>query len=738
MDETKAYETGLIWLPKTRFNVKGLKAALSFTYGSSEYKSLRAFRTYVDGEKHLGVPRHFLDRKTIRKMGVEIVDRRPLKFDEVDVYSKIELDRLRPDRTLQSDAVNAAETNEDGIISLACVTGDTVININRAGKGSRTTVEWAYRALRGCTPRKWDLGIPTNIRSFLGERIGLNRVIDVCKVGVRPVFLVELEDGKRIKITSDHEVLTLHGYRSIDGGLAVGSLVVTDSGQVKWGKKEKRERKKKPVYRRLNWYRSHPFVHLNGTKRGRHRDYVLEEHRAVYEATLNGLTLEAYRDRCRQGDVQGLNFVDPSKFDVHHIDGNHRNNNPENLKAVSKTDHHGDEHAPDPKNFGYGIPTLVPVVRIEPAGEEIVYDVACQGPHHNFVANGIVVHNCGNGKTLVGLHIWAQRRVPLIVVTDQTSILEQWAKMIRLFISPSDLPVGRVYTGRKEWDRPVVLASVQSVLRLVDKGFPEELSCRFGMVIYDETHVLGAPHFCQVAPLFMGQRLGLSATPTRTDRLETVFQYHLGPVIYQDLSQPLKAKFYFWRPKSTQNLTEDPSFRRRITLYGELNVQKLWTALADEDGRTREIADLVRRYGQNRRTLVISQRKELLRKLQPLIPGSGIIVSQTSLPERDRILAENDVVLGIMGIAQKGLDSPTLSLLVLCEPFKDENLFQQVIGRVLREHPNKSNPVVIIVQDNIGAGGGPIFGLCRRLKRIITTWPPDKGGPYEFEDLDSG
>jgi len=613
-DETKAYEDGMIWLPKSRFNVKGLKAALTFIYGNSEYNSLKGFHSYVEQAHHLGVPRHFLERETIRSMGVELVDLRPEKYEEIDIYSKVQLDKLRPELSIQTDAVEAALKADDGIVSLACVTGDTLININRAGIGKRMTVEWVYRALRGTAPRKWDLGIPTNIRSLIGNRIGLNRVIDVTEVGVRPVFLLELGDGKKLKLTSDHEVLTLHGYRSIDGGLTVRSLVVTDSGQV-------------------------------------------------------------------------------------------------------------------------SVPTLVPVVKIKPAGEEVVYDVACQSPYNSFVANGIVIHNCGNGKSPVGLHIWAQHRVPLLIVTDETSILEQWAKMIGLFISPSDIPIGRVYGGKKEWHHPVVLASVQSLLKALEKGFPDELRRRFGMVIYDECHVTAAPKFNLVAPVFTGRRLGLSATPSRTDRLDPVYQYHLGPVVFQDLSQPLKAKFYFWTPESSRNLTDDPSFRRRTVLYGELNVQKMWTALSEEEKRTREIATAIRKYGQGRRTLVISQRKEFLYNLNKLIPNSGVIVSETPLAKRQTILAEADVVLGIMRIAQKGLDSPTLSLLVLCEPFKDENLFQQVIGRLLREHPSKPDPIVIVVQDDVGKGGGPVYGLCRKLKRTINEWPASRGGPYTFDIL---
>ncbi|NMC34659.1 MAG: DEAD/DEAH box helicase family protein [Veillonellaceae bacterium] len=346
--------------------------------------------------------------------------------------------------------------------------------------------------------------------------------------------------------------------------------------------------------------------------------------------------------------------------------------------------------------------------------------------------DGILSLACGIGKTPVALHIWAQHRVPLVVLADNTSILEQWEKMIRLFIRPLDIKIGHVYDGRSEWDCPVVLASVQSLFPIA-ADFPMELRRRFGMVIIDEIHKVAAPVYNRVAGVFMGRRLGLTATPERSDRLEAVYQYHFGPVRFKYLKQSLQPRFFFYTPVSSKDLMEDAAFRKSISVWGELNVQKVWSVLAANTARTLEISNLIKMLvAEGRRVLVISQRKDLLKQLNERIVDAGMIIGSTPLATRTKVLAEAPVVLGIMGIAKEGLDSATLDTLVVCEPFKDKNLFQQVVGRILRDRPGKQAPKVILIQDALGNGAGPVYGLVRALKRVIDTWPADMGGPYNW------
>lgn len=358
--------------------------------------------------------------------------------------------------------------------------------------------------------------------------------------------------------------------------------------------------------------------------------------------------------------------------------------------------------------------------------------------------DGILCLACGMGKTPTTLHLWAQKRVPLVVINDNSAILEQWAESIRRFITPGDLPIGKVYGNQtakakwKEWEKPAVLATIQSVLSEMGAGFPDEIRRRFGMVVYDEVHHLAAPVFSRTAPLFMGYRLGLSATPTRTDRLQIVFEYHLGKVLYQHLLPSLTPRFEFYTPQTTRDLMEnDPTFRRQCVLYDDFNLQKLLTALTNRDDRTKEIAAFIQRKCVGRRPLIISQRRDMLFQLKALLPDAGVLVAETHAAERTRIMREAPMILSIQKIGKEGLHASNLDTLVLCEAIKDPNMFQQLVGRVLDDFPGRPDPLVLVIADHLGKPAGRYYGMLSGLKRLITTWDPSKGGPYSWEDVSS-
>jgi hypothetical protein len=291
-----------------------------------------------------------------------------------------------------------------------------------------------------------------------------------------------LENGKRLWLTSDHEVLTTRGYKSRLSGLKVGDQVIVD------GKAPPR-RKSKPVYKRLAWYNSHPFAHKNGTRGGEQR-IVLEEHRAVAEATLNKLTLNEFRNRCRWGGsfTTDLAFIDPTRFHVHHKDGNHKNNHPDNLEVRTIEDHLA-EHQPGAAAIGDGYPTPVKVISMTEKREEEVYDIACPAPYNNFVANGMVIHNCGKGKTVIALDFIARKGGPALVVVDNTNLLQQWLQAIDEVL---EVPggVGRIQAGTFDWKKGLVMATYHTLGALAH-DLPNEVRNWFQCVVFDECFPAG-------------------------------------------------------------------------------------------------------------------------------------------------------------------------------------------------------------------------------------------------------
>lgn len=542
----QGYLGNWLWVPKNYVDAEGVKNALSLRFPDpySEHK-VRYVYLYRETENHLLVPRHLWEPGS---MPFRVTDCRPREYEHVPFKSRIKLDHRLIDGQLvptgedvQQKAMAALLRADSGILQLGCVSGDTIINLNRSGGGKKYTVRDAWKKTNLPGPKAWSRSIPSQIRSLIGDRVGIQPILGIIK---RPnkmmTYEIKLADGKALRLTSDHEVLTTTGYKSRDTGLAPGDFVITD-GQAPTA------RQPKPVYKRLAWYSAHPYAHKNGTRTGprsgKKQRVTLEEHRAVAEATLNRLGLSEFRQRCRDGNIEGLVFIDPSKYHVHHKDHDHKNNDPSNLEVL-KIEEHLAGHRPGASAIGRGYPTPVRISSITKKGMEEVYDIACPSPHNNFVANGIVVHNCGKGKTVVALDFIARQQGPALILLDNTNLLEQWKGDIEQFL---DVPggVGRIQAGTMDWEgRGIVLATYHTIGALA-KNMPERMKRRFRVVVFDEGHHISAATFAPAAECFYGMRLALTATAIRDDGLHIIYDNHVGPTIYKDITHHIKPRVVF-------------------------------------------------------------------------------------------------------------------------------------------------------------------------------------------------
>lgn len=614
-DPNKGYISDMLWIPRGLVNVEGVKNALQFEI--PDRTSIRILKLWEEAEHHLIVPRAFWNPKDLP---IEWVDARPREYTKTNVKSKIKLDHkllasgavVPTGEKVQENAINALLKGQGGTLQLACVAGDTEIHLNRAGKGFKTTIEQAFAKLHGLPGAMgpaWRQDIPTFVRAKKGDHIGLQGVVDIIFKGYKQTYGLVLSNSRVLRLTDDHQVLTTDGFKSINEGLKPGDAVITDGGQQKWGKKASRTTPPKTAYKRLAWYPSHPFAHKNGTKKGPQRgvkqEWVLEEHRAIAEARLNKLTLEAFRERCRTGNIKGLKFIDPDKFHVHHRDEHKKNNSPDNLEVLPIADHRA-QHPADHRHFGYGTPTTARVVAIQEGRFEKVYDVVCEDPHHNFVANGVVVHNCGRGKTVIALELATRLQLPTVIAVDNTALMVQWQHEIeRHLIVPGG--VGLIQGDTRDWKKSIVMATYHTLANWADT-MPEEVRRWFGLVIWDEGHHVSAPRFSKSAPLFYGYRLALTATPNRADGTHVICRHHVGDIIYKDVKQVMPPAITFkWT-----GVKLDPTDIRVMTAVndknGEVHIGKLASYLGANRNRLNNhvIAEAKAKVAAGHKVLVLS------------------------------------------------------------------------------------------------------------------------------------
>ncbi|MGH3902316.1 MAG: DNA repair helicase XPB [Pseudonocardiaceae bacterium] len=191
--------------------------------------------------------------------------------------------------------------------------------------------------------------------------------------------------------------------------------------------------------------------------------------------------------------------------------------------------------------------------------------------------SGVIVLPCGAGKTLVGIAAMAQARATTLILVTNTVAGRQWKRELVARTSLFDDEIGE-YSGERKEIRPVTIATYQVMTRK-SKGEYRHLdlfdSRDWGLIIYDEVHLLPAPVFRMTADLQSRRRLGLTATLVREDGQEGDVFSLIGPKRYD---AP-------WRDIESQGwIAPADCVEVRVTLT---DAERLGYATAENDERYR-------------------------------------------------------------------------------------------------------------------------------------------------------
>lgn len=319
-------------------------------------------------------------------------------------------------------------SNESGMFVWAtgCLAGDTRITINRGGAAKEITLATLFHKFNGGHDhgRRWDLTIPTMSQSAVDGFVRLNEVTAVVYSGRKETFGVTTAGGRVIRATKDHRFLRPDGSFSPLSDLRAGSEIIA----VDWPT-ARDEASEKAQYDQVDYMWNHPFhvytVSGRSNRPGALRQARVATHRLTAEARENGLTLAEFVGRVILGQIEGLMFLDPDAFTVHHRNGDHRDNRPDNLEVMKRGDHYSHHAREGGWKHVAGFTVTDRIVSIRSVGEEDTFDVSMKAPHHNFVANDLVVHN--SGKTL-GSQAWAcaAGEDHRTVVMTKSAVRYQW------------------------------------------------------------------------------------------------------------------------------------------------------------------------------------------------------------------------------------------------------------------------------------------------------------------------
>ncbi|OQO92735.1 helicase [Saccharomonospora piscinae] len=301
--------------------------------------------------------------------------------------------------------------------------------------------------------------------------------------------------------------------------------------------------------------------------------------------------------------------------------------------------------------------------------------------------SGVVVLPCGAGKTLVGAAAMAQAEATTLILVTNTVAGRQWKRELIERTSLTEDEIGE-YSGEKKEIRPVTIATYQVITRR-SKGEYRHLelfdSRDWGLVIYDEVHLLPAPVFRMTADLQSRRRLGLTATLVREDGREADVFSLIGPKRYDVPWRDIEAQGWIAPAECVEV---------RVTLT---EAERLGYATAENEERYRMastahtklgvISSIVDRHA-GEPTLVIGayldQLEELGRELDaPVVQGS------TKNKEREALFdafrrGEIDKLV-VSKVANFSIDLPEASVAIqVSGTFGSRQEEAQRLGRLLR------------------------------------------------------
>jgi DNA excision repair protein ERCC-3 len=305
--------------------------------------------------------------------------------------------------------------------------------------------------------------------------------------------------------------------------------------------------------------------------------------------------------------------------------------------------------------------------------------------------SGVVVLPCGAGKTLVGIAAMAHAQATTLILVTNTVAGRQWKREITARTSLSEDEVGE-YSGERKEIRPVTIATYQIMSRK-SKGEYKHLDLfdtrDWGLIIYDEVHLLPAPVFRMTADLQSRRRLGLTATLIREDGREGDVFSLIGPKRYDAPWRDIEAQGW---------IAPADCVEVRVTLT---ETERLRYATAEPDERYRVCstarsklsvvsAILDRHPGEP--TLVIGAYLDQLEELGEAL-DAPVVQGTTSNKQREELydaFRRGEVRrLVVSKVANFSIDLPEASLAVqVSGTFGSRQEEAQRLGRLLRPKGN--------------------------------------------------
>ena len=332
---------------------------------------------------------------------------------------------------------------------------------------------------------------------------------------------------------------------------------------------------------------------------------------------------------------------------------------------------------------------------------------------------GLLVSPAGSGKTVMGLSLLPVLGQKTLWVTH-TGVLSDQTKARAEYFLPNLGKIGMIGRGLWEIGEVLTIGMVQTLVRNPDKL--SLMKDTFGMVIVDECHHTPSRTFTDVVSAFNSfYTYGLTATPYRGDGLENLMFQTIGPatsiVTMDKVSKHDSVVIPTVKYRSFESVVVQSNDIHKI-IKNNIIYNKKRNELI--------VSDILNEAKNGHMCIVVSDRKVHCELLFEIIKArwekTGIATGNNNkahIREHVESLSKKDitVLVATTSLLGEGFDVPALDRAFICTPFRSQSKLEQLVGRLQRPSPGKSNAVVYdYVDENIGVLKNQFyrrFGECR-------------------------
>ena len=319
--------------------------------------------------------------------------------------------------------------------------------------------------------------------------------------------------------------------------------------------------------------------------------------------------------------------------------------------------------------------------------------------------SGVVVLPCGAGKTIVGAAAMAKAQSTTLILVTNTVAGRQWRDELlrRTTLSPND--IGE-YSGEKKEIKPITIATYQVVTRKT-KGEYRALelfdSRDWGLIIYDEVHLLPAPVFRMTSDLQSRRRLGLTATLVREDGREGDVFSLIGPKRYDAPWKELEMAGYIATAECIEvRVDMDPEERM---LYATAQPRDRYRIAAQASAKLRAVDKILASHDQQ--ALIIGGYVDQLRELGAHL-DAPVIDGTTSTAKREKLFQQfregELAILVVSKVANFSIDLPEAALAIqVSGTFGSRQEEAQRLGRLLRPKETEALFYTLVTRDSLDA-----------------------------------